>query len=95
MLDSADLVARPAATVRAYCERVGLDFRPGALTWPATDRPEWQRSRSWHTEVAASSGFTDTTGRHGTEVERHPVLSRYLDYHLPFYQELYQHRMLV
>jgi hypothetical protein len=94
VVDSADLVARPAATVRAYCERAGLDFRPGALTWAAADRPEWQPSRDWHTEVAASSGFTDTTGRHGTEVERHPVLSRYLAYHLPFYQELYQHRLL-
>jgi hypothetical protein len=94
VLDSADLVAHPAATVRAYCARVGLDFRPGALTWPPADRPEWQLSRDWHTEVAASSGFTDTTGRHRTEVAQDPVLSRYLDYHLPFYQQLYQHRLI-
>jgi len=94
VLDSADLVARPAAIVRAYCERVGLDFRPGALTWPPADRPEWQLSRDWHTEVAASSGFTGTTRRPGTDVAQDPVLSRYLDYHLPFYLHLYQYRLL-
>ena len=95
VLDSADLVARPAATVRAYCERTGLDFRPGALTWPPADRAEWQLSRGWHTEVAASTGFTATTGRPRAEVAGDPVLSRYLDYHLPFYQELHRHRLLV
>jgi hypothetical protein len=94
VLDSADLVARPAAAVRAYCEQVGLGFRPGALTWPPSDRPEWQLSRDWHTEAAASSGFTDTTGRHRTDVAGDPVLSRYLDHHLPFYQELHRHRLL-
>jgi hypothetical protein len=95
VLDSADLVARPAATVRAYCQRAGLDFRPEALTWPPADRPEWQLSRDWHTEVAASSGFAGTTGRHGTEAARDPVQSQYLDYHLPFYRELHQHRLVV
>jgi hypothetical protein len=94
VLDSADLIARPAAIVRAYCERVGLSFRPEALTWRPADRPEWQLSRDWHTEVAASSGFTGTSGTHPREVTRDPLLSQYLDYHLPFYQELHQHRLL-
>ena len=78
VLDSADLIARPADIVRAYCERTGLGFRPGALTWQPGDRPEWQLSRDWHTEVAASSGFTAAPGRRPAEMPPDPLLNRYL-----------------
>jgi Sulfotransferase domain len=99
VLDSADLVTRPAAIIRAYCERVGLDFRPEALTWEPADRPEWALSRPWHAAVAASRGFAGPDRPRGagadSAVERDPVLSRYLSYHLPFYQELYARRLRV
>ena len=38
VIDAADLVASPAAIVRAYCERVGIAFLPPALTWSPEDR---------------------------------------------------------
>jgi hypothetical protein len=39
VIDSDDLVARPAATMAAYCAAVELPFIPEALTWePASDR---------------------------------------------------------
>jgi hypothetical protein len=93
VIDSADLISRPEAIVRAYCERVGIPYRPDALTWRAADRPEWELSRSWHGEAAVSTGFAQPTGDQGLEVENHPVLSGYLAYHLPFYTELYAHRL--
>ena len=95
VVDSDDLVTRPAATVKAYCARVGIDFRPEALTWQPYDRPEWEPSSRWHTDVAASTGFGNVAGKPGMDIERHPVLSKYLDYHLPFYEMLYTRRLAV
>ncbi|MEP7022915.1 MAG: sulfotransferase family protein [Actinomycetota bacterium] len=95
VLDSADLVSRPAAAVAAYCERVGIGFRPEALAWPAVDRPEWAKSRGWHAEVAASTGFSQARAEPGVDVTQHPVLRRYLGHHLPYYQKLYAHRLMV
>ena len=49
VIDSADLVRRPADTVRAYCAAAGIGFRPEALRWQPSDRPEWELSRAWQT----------------------------------------------
>jgi len=95
VVDSGDLITHPAATIRAYCERIGIVFRPEALTWAPSDRPEWEPSRRWHADVAASGGFTALPTRPSIDIDSHPVLSRYLDYHLPFYEELRERRLAV
>jgi Sulfotransferase domain len=65
VIDAGDLLTRPAAIIRAYCAQAGIDFRPAALTWQPSDRPEWQPSRRWHAEAAASTGFTHPDSRQG------------------------------
>jgi len=90
-----DLMNRPADTIKAYCARVGIDFRPHALSWQPSDRPEWQPFRNWFTDVAASSGLAEVPSRRRLDVEQHPMLDTYLNYHLPFYQKLYQRRLMV
>ena len=49
----------------------------------------------WFTDVAASSGLAKVPSRRSPDVEQHPMLSTYLKYHLPFYQKLYQRRLVV
>lgn len=93
VIDSGDLIARPAAIVEAYCARVGIDFRPGALTWAPGDRPEWQPSRRWHADVAASTGFAPEPTDPVADVEHDPRLSGYYRHHLPFYEELHARRL--
>jgi Sulfotransferase domain len=93
VIDSDDLITRPAAIIRAYCSRVGIDFRPDALTWLPADLPEWQPSRRWHGDAAASTGFARRPARHAVDVERDPTLSGYLRHHLPFYEELHARRL--
>jgi Sulfotransferase domain len=93
VVDSEDLIARPAAIIRAYCRQAGIDFRPGALTWQPSDRPEWQPSRRWHADAAASTGFARMAGRPVPDLEQDPVLSGYLSYHLPFYEKLHTRRL--
>jgi hypothetical protein len=95
VVDAGDLMHRPAGTIKAYCAHVGVDFRPDALSWQPSERPEWQPFRHWFTDVAASSGLTEVPGRRRPDVEQNPLLGTYLDYHLPFYDQLYQRRLVV
>jgi hypothetical protein len=39
--------------------------------------------------------FTGIAGKPGTDIGRHPVLSRYLNYHLPFYEKLHARRLVI
>jgi hypothetical protein len=93
VIDAADLITRPAAIVQAYCSRVGIDFRPDALSWSPADRPEWRPSRRWHADVAVSTGFGRGPDGPVVDVEKDPTLSGYLRHHLPFYEELHAQRL--
>jgi hypothetical protein len=96
VIDAADLVRSPAAVVAAYCAWAGIRYLPEALTWSPGELPEWELSNRWHADVAASSGFAARAGSGGgLDVEGHPVLSAYLDYHLPYYEALHARRLTV
>jgi hypothetical protein len=95
VMDSEDLLRDPAGTVAAYCARVGIEFRPDALTWKPDDRQEWAPSKRWHAAAAASTGFGIVPEEHGVDVRADPVLSGYLRHHLPFYEKLSAHRLPV
>ena len=69
VIDSDDLVARPEATMAAYCAAVELPFIPEALTWEPGERPEWRRSARWHADVSTSSGFEQRERRYTHTVE--------------------------
>jgi hypothetical protein len=95
VLDSDDLVARPEATMAAYCAAVELPFIPQALTWEPGDRPEWRRSARWHVDVSASSGFEQRERRYTHTVETSDELARFAAHHLPFYEQLHAQRLNV
>jgi hypothetical protein len=87
VIDSDDLVARPEATMAAYCAAVGR-----ALPWEAGERYEWRRSARWHADVSASSGFGRHERVYPRTVESSGELARFAAYHLPFYEQLYAQR---
>jgi Sulfotransferase domain len=93
VVDSADLVARPAETVERYCAAVGIPFVPTALNWSTGMKPTWLRSERWHQSTSETTGFVQTLPRTSTAVEDSPLLAGYLEYHLPFYESLWQHRI--
>jgi hypothetical protein len=93
VIDSDDLVARPRATMAAYCAAVGLPFLPEALTWEPGERPEWRRSARWHVDVSASSGFEQRQRRYAHTVETSDDLARFAAHHLPFYEQLHAQRL--
>ena len=94
VIDSGDLVARPEATMAAYCAAVDLVFVPGALSWEPGERPEWRRSARWHTQVSASSGFDKRKGDYTHTVENSAELAAFAAHHLPFYEQLRAQRLV-
>lgn len=95
VVDSDDLVAQPENTVREYCDRVGIPFLPRALSWQPGLRPEWRRTQPWHESTSRTNGFAATATRHEQTPGNNPVLAGYLEYHLPHYEKLRAHRMVV
>jgi Sulfotransferase domain len=93
IIDSDDLVTRPAATMAAYCAAVGLPFNPQALTWGQGERPEWRRSARWHADASASSGFERHEHTYPDTVDNSAKLAHYAAYHQPFYDKLYAQRL--
>jgi hypothetical protein len=94
VIDADRLVQHPAEVVRRYCEHVGLPFLQHAMTWQASDRPEWSRTRQWHTGVACSSGFGVTSPSvYPHTVDNHPTLRRFLEHHEPYYRRLVRHAL--
>jgi hypothetical protein len=95
VIDSDDLVARPRATMAAYCAAVGLPFLPEALEWEPGARSEWRRSARWHTDASASSGFERRERTYPHTVENSAALSRFAARHRPFYDKLHAARLEV
>lgn len=93
VLDTDDLVTRPEAVVRAWCAQVGIDYRAESLTWTPGDRPEWSHTARWHVDVSRSTGLHCTTRSYPDTVHNNPILASYLDYHLPYYQDLRRRRL--
>jgi hypothetical protein len=93
VVDSADLVARPAETVERYCAAVGIPFVPAALNWSSGMTPAWLRSERWHQGTSETTGFVQTLSRNDTAIDESPMLAEYLEYHLPYYENLWQHRI--
>ncbi|MGI9577854.1 MAG: sulfotransferase family protein [Microthrixaceae bacterium] len=61
VLESDDLATDPPGLIRAWCEAVGIDFDPDALTWEPGMVAEWVHWREWYEGVAQSSGFVAPT----------------------------------
>jgi hypothetical protein len=95
VIDSDDLVARPGATMAAYCAAVGLPFDPRTLTWEQGERTEWARSARWHRDASASSGFEQRDRVYPDTVENSRLLARFAAYQRPFYERLYAQRLRV
>jgi hypothetical protein len=95
VIDSDDLVHRPAATIRAYCAAVGIPYLARALAWQPGVRTDWERTARWHRSTAESAGFVPVDRAHPDGVDTNPVLAGYLRHHLPYYQRLRAARLPV
>lgn len=95
VIDSEDLIDRPEATVRSYCERTGLRFRAAALNWTSGVPSEWRRTERWHVDASESTGFARREKRYAETVETNAYLAGLHAEQLPFYSYLYERRIAV
>ncbi|WP_156725205.1 sulfotransferase-like domain-containing protein [Streptomyces apocyni] len=95
ILDSDDVVSRPAETLAAYWAAVGLEHRAEALSWQPGEREEWARSDRWHADVNRSSGFTAVGTTYDVTVENNATLAEFASHHEPYYRSLYTKRLTV
>jgi hypothetical protein len=94
VIDSDDLLARPAQIVEEYCRRVGIPFLAESLHWPAGTPRQWERTERWHRAASESTGFGAAGAAESAPVRLDPVLAGYCDYHLPYYAALREHRLV-
>lgn len=94
VVDAADLIASPAATVRAYCAGVGIPFRSEALSWESGERGEWARTARWHDDVNASTKVEQRSRQYLARVDNDEKLADMYRYHVSFYDKIRKHRII-
>jgi Sulfotransferase domain len=92
VIDSADILRDPRASLTALCQALGLGFDPAMLSWPAGPRPTdgiW--ARYWYDSVWRSTGFGPYTdpGPADLPAELEPLAAQCM----PFYEELAARRL--
>ncbi len=86
VLDATQLLISPRRVLTELCERVGVHFEEGMLSWPSGPRPEdgvW--AKYWYTSVHQSSGFRPYVPRAEALPSHLEPLWREC---LPYYEEL-------
>lgn len=95
VVDSDNLLDHPEATVRSYCERIGLRFRADALTWRSGVPTEWRKTERWHVDASESTGFVRREKNYADTVESNAYLAEIHAEQLPFYAYLFERRIAV
>ncbi len=96
VMASDDLLADPAATTRAYCAAVGIEFKPEALEWEPGEREEvsWygEGTGPWHDTLRQSSGIKAQKSNY-PPLEDDPRLMDLYERSLPHYEHLLQYKL--
>ena len=77
VVDSKRLLMNPEGVLSQLCERLGLEFEPAMLTWPAGPKPEDGRwAPEWYDNVHRSTGFAPYVAKNDPLPDRlKPILA--------------------
>ena len=96
VIDSDDLLEKPAEMVGAFCEAVGISYIKEALSWEAGGDPSehsWWDGGSFHHNLSQSTGLT-AQARNYIEIENAPLRVQQVHRRMkPHYNKLYAHRI--
>jgi hypothetical protein len=93
VIDAGDFLKAPEAHLRAWCDRLGLDFTDRMLHWPAGPRDTdgvW--APYWYDAVLRSTGFEPWRERDRRVPAEHRSV---IDACQPLYEALYERRLRV
>jgi len=97
VIDSDDLLERPDATVKAFCNAVDIPFMPEALSWDAgvdTSAYSWWDGGSFHANLKASTGLRRQDRRYVEIADAPERVQRVHRRMKPHYDHLFQHRIV-
>lgn len=96
VIDSADLVRDPEATIAAYCRAIGISFRPDALSWASGIPPEMDADwGGWYGHLETSRGIRATSNPGYASIDDDAHLAATHRAVMPSYLELREHRLRV
>jgi Sulfotransferase domain len=94
VIDSADVLAAPEASLRALCSALGVPFSAAMLSWPPGPRSSdgvW--APHWYDRVWRSTGFVPVAP--GPPPGLDPALGPLLEECLPYYEKLRENKIKV
>ncbi|WP_119069183.1 sulfotransferase family protein [Rubrobacter indicoceani] len=68
VVDAMSFTENPEGVMKRYCEKVGVEFEKGSLSWEAKKVQEWESWDGWHDAAEKSTGIKPAT-------RKDPVLS--------------------
>ena len=88
VVDAMTFSENPVGVLSAYCERVGIPFRPDALSWEPGEVEEWKSWEEWHEAAQQSTGIERAERR---DPELPDELQEAYEDCLPYYYALAAH----
>jgi hypothetical protein len=88
VVDAMTFSENPRGILATYCDRVGLPFRPEALSWEPGEVEEWKSWEGWHEAAERSTGIKRAERRDPSLLEE--LREAYEDC-LPYYYTLAAH----
>jgi hypothetical protein len=93
VVEAETLCEDPAPVVADWCDRMGLEQRPDALTWEPGMRPEWELWEEWHSSTARTTGFAPLRPVPPPPSEDQARLRAAYDAAMPVYERLRAHAL--
>jgi len=88
VVDAMTFSEHPVGILSVYCERVGVPFRPDALSWEPGEVEKWQSWEGWHEAAQQSTGIERAERR---DPELPGELQEAYEECLPYYYALAAH----
>ena len=94
LIDADDLLDDPRGVTAAWCEAVGIDFKPEALEWGAARASEltWYETGTWHDNLAQSTTLSRQK-REYVSIDHNQHLRDAHEACLPHYRAMHAHRL--
>ena len=94
LIDADDLLDDPHSVTGAWCEAVGIDFKPGALEWDTGKASEltWYETGTWHDNLAQSTSLSHQQ-RDYVPIDHNQLLMDAYDACQPHYEAMHRHRL--
>jgi len=100
VIDGEDFQNNPEGIMAAWCDAVGIDFKPESLKWESEWRNEYDHWDACYFDVSSSTGIQKNMEAFMYDervvnaiFEDLPKLKLLYEYCMPFYEELYKYRL--